>query len=239
MASYASKVRSNQDLKAAARSLGMKPSAVKTRGDMKSVRREAKSRAGSYASTQQVTPSSSQQNQLYTPATVGGNFVGSSLGIVGDFLGKYGKNETVAGLGAGTIFDIAKTQANTGLGIAYNDAFLGSLGNYQSGIETLRTANAGKLMAQEGAIARDLTDLQTGRALEGLKYGSDKQLEGLKYGSDKQLEGTKYGYDSQERQIGLTGREERQTLQQKTTEERKLRADARGAIRSQGARFYA
>lgn len=162
-----------------------------------------------------------------SPQTVGGNFVGSGTKTITDLMNKYGNNETIAGLGAGSIFDIGRTQANTGMAIAYNDAFMGSLGRYQSGLETLKTANASKLMAQEGAIARDLTDLTTGRALEGAKYTADQTLAG-----------TKYGYDSQERQIGLTGQEERRNMQQKTTEEKRLRADARGAIRSQGARFY-
>ena len=166
-------------------------------------------------------------SKSYIPSTVAGNYVDSGMKTITDLMNKYKDNETIAGLGAGTIFDVGKTQVNTGSAIAYNDAFLGSLGNYQAGIENLKTANAGKLMAQEGAIARDLTDLTTGRALEGAKYTADQTLAG-----------TKYGYDSQERQIGLTGQEERRNMQQKTTEEKKLRADARGAIRSQGARFY-
>jgi len=174
----------------------------------------------------------------YTPSTVAGNYVGSGLSVIGDLMNKYKGNETIAGLGAGSIFDIGKTQANTGMAIAYNDAFLGSMGKYQSGLENLKTANAGKLMAQEGAIARDLTDLTTSRALEGSKYVADQGLAGVRYTADQSLAGTKYGYDSQERQIGLEGREDRKTLERKTLEEKKLRADARGAIRSQGARFY-
>ena len=231
MASFANKVRGNADLKAAAGGLGMKPGQVKTRSDMKRIRQEAKSRAEAASSA-----GASQQNSSapagggassYAPTTVGGNYVSSGINTITDLLGKYPGNETLAGLGVGTIFDIGRTQANTGLGIAYNDAFLGSLGNYQSGQENLRTANASKLMAQEGAITRDLTDLVTGRSLEGTKYTADRGLEGAKY-----------GFDSQERQIGLTGAEERKNMTQKGIEERKMRADARGAIRSQGARFY-
>jgi len=218
----------------------------------------------------------------YRPSTVAGNYVDSGMKSITDLMNKYKDNETIAGLGAGTIFDVGKTQVNTGSAIAYNDAFLGSMANYQSGLENIKTANAGKLMAQEGAIARDITDLQTGRALEGVKvtaaaglagakyradsdlagirYGADAGLAGVRYKSDRDLEGTKYtadqtlagtmyasdqnlagvkyGFDSQERQIGMQGREDRATLGRKTIEEKKLRADARGAIRSQGARFY-
>jgi hypothetical protein len=232
MPSFANKVRGNQNLKSAARSLGMKPGQVKSRSDINKVRQEARSRAsaatgsGSSSSGGTGLPTAIGKTS-YTPATTGGSYVNSGLGTIGSLLDKYGRNETIAGMGVGTIFDIGRTQANTGLAIAYNDAFLGSLGNYQSGQENLRSANASKLMAQEGAIARDLMDLTTGR----------------------QLEGVRYGYDSQERQIGLTGQQERlnigatgqqerMNMTQKGLEERKLRADARGAVRSQGARFY-
>jgi len=239
MPSFAKKVRGNEGFKAAASSLGLKPSQVKTRQDMTKVRQEAKNRAAAASNpTALPKPVGVGSPIQYDTKTVGGSFVGSGLGIITDLMGKYPNNETIAGLGAGSIFDIGRTQANTGLAVAYNDAFLGSLGTYQTGQENLKSANASKLLAQEGAIARDLTDLTSGRQLEGLKYGADRGLEGIKYNSDRSLEGTKYGFDSQERQIGLTGTEERKTLEQKGLEERKMRADARGAIRSQGARFY-
>lgn len=76
------------------------------------------------------------------------------------------------------------------------------------------------------------------RDLEGTKYGADKGLEGVKYGADRNLEGVKYGYDSQERQIGLQGTEDRKNMVQATDETLRLRADARGAIRTAGKRFY-
>jgi len=174
----------------------------------------------------------------WNPQTTAGNYVSSGTQIITDLMNKYPTNETITGLGAGSLFDIGRTQANTGLAVAYNDAFMSSLGDYQYGLENLKTANASQLMAQEGAIARDLTDMTSGRALEGVKYTADQDLAGTKYTANANLAGVKYGFDSQERQIGLTGQQDRLTLQQKTEEEKKLRADARGAIRSQGARFY-
>jgi len=147
----------------------------------------------------------SAANNRYAPTSVGGNFVDTGLGTIGGLLEKYGNNSTIANLGVGSIFDIGKTQAQTGLAIAYNDAFLGSLGNYQAGMEDLKTGNAMKLMGAEGAIARDLIGKQ-----------GEEQRAGIRE----------------------TGSENRLNLQQQTLEERKLRADARGAIRSQGARFY-
>lgn len=138
--------------------------------------------------------------------TVPGQLINQSLGGLTEWMNKYGKdNETVAGLGHGAFADIFKTQANTGLAIQYNDAFLGSLGNYQAGLENLKTGNTSKLMAQEGAIA----DRMIGRQGEELRAGYRVQ-----------------------------GEEERLTQGDKTNQELRLRADARGAIRSQGARFY-
>lgn len=161
-------------------------------------------------------------------ATTAGNMVSSATQGLTDLANKYKDNETIASLAVGGLGDIFTNQAITGSEIQRNKAFFADLGEYQAGYDNLKTANASKLMAQEGAIARDLTDLTTGRVLEGAKYTADQTLAG-----------TKYGYDSQERQIGLTGQEERRNMQQKTTEEKKLRADARGAISSYGRRFYA
>jgi hypothetical protein len=187
-------------------------------------------------------------------------------------MNRYGQgNETVAGLGHGTFADVFRTQVNTGLNIQYNDAFLGSLGNYQAGLETLRAGNTSQLMAQEGAISERLLDMQTGRqlasnryvadrnlagvrynadrdlmgnmytadrSLESNKYTADRSLESNKYTADRGLEGVRYGYDSQERQIGLQGTQDRLTKSHETDQALRMRADARGAIRSQGARFY-
>jgi hypothetical protein len=163
----------------------------------------------------------------YSPTTVGGNMVSSATRGLTDLANKYKDNETIAGLAVGGLGDIFANQAITGNEIERNSAFLADMGRFQIDLDNSRTANASKLMAQEGAIARDLTDMTTGRSLEGAKYVADQTLAGAKY-----------GYDSQERQIGLQGREDRETLGRKTIEEKKLRADARGAIRSQGARFY-
>jgi hypothetical protein len=91
----------------------------------------------------------------------------------------------------------------------------------------------------------DRTRLQTeadrysyDRALEGTKYGADRDLEGRRYVSDNELTGARERNQSEERRIGLAGEEERKSLRQGTDETLRLRADARGAIRSAGSRFY-
>ena len=159
----------------------------------------------------------------------------------------------------------------------------------QRGQQEIASAADLQRLGAEGAIVRDLVDMQGrytlegqkleteadkygyDRALEGSKYTADKNLEGnkyvsdrklegdkyvsdndttwriyaadreeawRKYTSDRELEGTKYGYDSQERQIGLTGLEQRKTMTHETNQTMRLRADARGAISAAGKRFY-
>jgi hypothetical protein len=209
MPSFANKVRGNADYKAAAKAMDLKPKEVKSREAYQRVKAYAKenkpAQAPTASSAPPVAPGRVGGGGQYSPATPGGSYVNAGVGIIGDLLNKFGNNETLAGLGVGSLFDIGKTQANTGMAIAYNDAFLGSLGNFQSGQENLKTANTMKLMGVEGSIARDMIAQQ----------GQEQRL----------------GYQEQ-------GRQERETLGQKGLEERKMRADARGAIRSQGARFY-
>lgn len=231
MASFANKVRGNAAYQSAAKSLDMKPKDVKTKEAYQRVKAYARDNKPSQATTQptqqpapNATPSGSA---AYTPATPGGNFVGAGISTITDVLNKYPGNETLAGLGVGSIFDIGKTQANTGLAIAYNDAYLGSLGKFQSGQENLKTANTMKLMGVEGAIARDMLTKQGEESRAGIREtGAQERLGFITQGEQQRL-----GFQEQ-------GRQERETLSQKGLEERKMRADARGAIRSQGARFY-
>lgn len=76
------------------------------------------------------------------------------------------------------------------------------------------------------------------KSLEGTRFTAQSDLEGRKYIADSSLAGTKYTADSEERRIGLLGQQERMNMAEKTNQEKELRRDARGAIRSQGARFY-
>lgn len=150
-------------------------------------------------------------------STVPGELINQGLGGLTQWGNAYGKdNETVGGLVHGAIADIYKTQANTGLAIQYNDAFLGSLGKYQAGQEDLKTGNTMKLMGAEGALASNLLGRQGEEQRAGHRTQGEEQRAGYR----------------------TMGEQERLTQGDKTNQELRLRADARGAIRSQGARFY-
>lgn len=241
MASFASKVRGNASYQSAAKSLDMKPKDVKTKEAYQRVRAYARdNKPNQPAETpQQPAPrDTSSGSAAYTPVTPGGSYVGAGISTITDVLNKYPSNETLAGLGVGSIFDIGKTQANTGLAIAYNDAFLGSLGQFQSGQENLKTSNTMKLMGVEGAIARDMLTKQGEEQRAGIRETGEQERLGFVTQGEQQRLG--FATQGEQQRLGFQeqGRQERETLTQKGLEERKMRADARGAIRSQGARFY-
>jgi hypothetical protein len=163
----------------------------------------------------------------YANTTVPGSYVSQGTKSITDLMNRFKDNETVTGLGVGSLFDIGRTQANTGMAVAYNDAFLGSLGRYQSGLENLKFGNASKLMAQEGAIAGDLMRTQGTESRLGIReQGNQDRMNIAATGEQARL-----GFITQ-------GEQERLTKERETVEEKRLRADARGAVRSQGARFY-
>lgn len=163
----------------------------------------------------------------YANTTVPGSYVSQGTKSITDLMNRFKDNETITGLGAGTLFDIGRTQANTGMAVAYNDAFLSSLGNYQSGIENLKTGNTMKLMGAEGAIARDLMGKQGEEQRAGIREtGAQERMNIATTGEQARL-----GFITQ-------GEQERLTKERETIEEKRLRADARGAVRSQGSRFY-
>lgn len=172
-------------------------------------------------------------------STVPGQLIYEGLGGLTQWGNTYGKdNETVGGLVHGAIADIYKTQANTGLAIQYNDSFLDSLGKYQAGQEDLKTGNTMKLMGVEGALASNLL----GRQGEEQRANYREEGEQTRLGYRTQGEEQRAGYRTQgeEQRAGYRtmGEQERLTQGDKTNQELRLRADARGAIRSQGARFY-
>ena len=151
-----------------------------------------------------------------TTAGTGSTMVQQGLASLTELGNKYSDNEMIGGMVAGTFADIGRTQANTGLAIQYNDAMYESMGRYQGNLENLRTANTSKLMAQEGAITGGLMDKQGKLQQEGLRVAGDEQRKGIRE----------------------TGSEERKGIRERTGAQLRLRADARGAVRRGGARFF-
>ena len=162
-----------------------------------------------------------------TTAGTGSTMVQQGLMSLTELGNKYPDNEMIGGMVAGTFADIGRTQANTGLAIQYNDAMYESMGRYQGNLENLRTANTSKLMAQEGAITGGLMDKQGKLQQEGLRVAGDEQRKGIRETGEQQRLG-----------IQETGRQDRMGIRERTGAQLRLRADARGAVRRGGARFF-
>jgi hypothetical protein len=231
MPSFASKVRGNADLKAAARGLGMKPKQVQSRSDMNKVRQEAKDRAEAATSKSQSpalpAPVGAPGGQSYANVTTGGNAFGSGMGILGDIASKWGSNEIIGGEVVGSLINAGQGLANVGLADLYTRNTLATLGEYNAGEDRRRTGNLKDLMTTEAALnSQTIRDTGAEQRKGYVTQGEQERLAIGETGLQQRL-----GYQEQ-------GRQERQNLTQKGLEERKMRADARGAIRSQGARFY-
>ena len=175
----------------------------------------------------------------YEPGTVAGNLYNQGIKNLVDFGNKYADNETISGMVAGTLADSFATQANTGSALAYNDAFLGSLANFQGGMENLKTGNLMKTMAAEGQIAGGLIDKQGDWQMKGIKETGDqaRQNIGAKGTEDRrsiQATGTEQRLGIQatgvEQRLGIatTGTEERKGIRT-TGEEQRLGMRTKGA----------
>jgi hypothetical protein len=250
MASFAEKVRSNETYKAAAQSMGKKPKEVKTR--------QAFQRVKAYAAKQKETlPAGGGRSTVgastgsgYSPVTIGGNSFNAGTNMLNEIGNTFPDNEIVGGEVVGQLLNAAGSLVNLGIADQYTRNTLGALGQYNAGEDIRKTGQTKDLMSTEAALTGNLYRVQGDEARKG--YVTQGEQERLNIGATGREQ--RLGYQEQGAQerlnIGATGREqrlgyqeqgaqERQTLQQKTTEELKLRADARGAIRSQGARFYA
>ena len=203
---YQKQMREGRSIGDIRKEMGQSPEYKSRFGDSNSKRMAPRpGRGGSYASGP----------GLDRPGT-GSTLVDQGLMSLTELGNKYSDNEMIGGLVTGTYADIARTQANTGLAIQYNDAMYESMGRYQGNLENLRTANTSKLMAQEGAITGGLMDKQGKLQQEGLRVAGDEQRKGIRE----------------------TGLQDRMGVRERTQAQKNLRADARGAIRRSGARFF-
>lgn len=151
---------------------------------------------------------------------------------------KYKDNESITGFVTGTMADIGRTQAMGGLAVDYNKAMSAHLAQLNQGLENLKTGNQLKLMGAEGRIATDLIGAQGEQQRLGIRETGQQQRLGIREtGAQERLN---IGARGKEQRAGIreTGAQERLNIGKRYQEERNMRADARGAIRSLGARFF-
>ena len=140
---------------------------------------------------------------------------------------KYKDNESITGFVTGTLADVGRTQAMGGVALGYNKAMSAHLAQLNQGLENLKTGNQLKLMGAEGRIAKDLIGTQGEQQRLGIRETGAQQRLGIQATGKEQRAG-----------IRETGAQERLNIGKRYQEERNMRADARGAIRSLGARFF-
>lgn len=173
---------------------------------------------------------------------------------------KYKDNESISGFVSGTFADAGRTMMMGGLSLGYNKAMSSHLAQLNQGMENLKTGNQLKLMGAEGRIAQQLIGAQgmqqrlgireTGRQQragyqeqgkqERMNIGALGTQERLNIGARGTQERLNIGAQGREQRLGIqtAGQEERKNIGKRYSEERNMRADARGAIRSLGARFF-
>ncbi len=163
----------------------------------------------------------------YTPGTVAGNMYEQGISGLTELGNKYKDNEAIGGLVAGSFADGFRTQMMGGLSLQYNQAMSSHLSNLQQGMENLKTGNQLKLMGAEGRIAKDLVGAQGEQQRLGIRETGAQQRMNLGVEGSEQRKG-----------IVTAGQQERLNIGERYKQERGMRADARGAVRSLGARFF-
>ena len=184
-----------------------------------------------------------------TANTVGGNMFAQGAATLTEYGNKYKDNESISGYIHGTMLDSARTQMMGGLALGYNKAMSAHMAQLNQGLENLKTGNQLKLMGAEGAITQQLIGAQGDQQRKGIKETGAQQRLGIqaKGQQDRLFAAAKGAQDrlgiaatGVEQRAGIreTGRQERMNIGKRYQEERNMRADARGAIRNLGARFF-
>lgn len=185
----------------------------------------------------------------YAPSTQGGLLFDQGLSNLVDLGNKYEDNEVIGGMVSGSMIDSFRDQMATGSALQYSTSMSSHLANIQQGLEENRTANTLRIMGNEGRIARDLIGAQGEQQRMGLREtGTQQRMNiGAQGTQDRMNIGAKGAQDrlslgvkgSEDRKsLRTAGAEERLNIGKRYTEERGMRADARGAIRSLGSRFF-
>lgn len=152
-----------------------------------------------------------------------------------DWLAKNKDNPTVGAAGADLAYNTLTSSAQRESDVRYAREMSPVALDYQRGAQSIASDAEDRRIASQ-----NVADLKIGQQkADTERYGYDQQLAGTKYSADTDREKQREANQSEERQIGLTGTEQRKTLAQGTDETLKLRRDARGAIASGGRRFYA
>ena len=166
-----------------------------------------------------------------------------------DLGNKYKDNEVIGGMVSGSMIDSFRDQMATGSALQYSTSMSSHLANIQKGLEDNRTGNTLKIMGNEGRIAKDLIGAQGQQQRLGIRetgtqqrmnIGAQGAQDRLNIGAQGTQDRLSLGVKGSEdrKSLRTAGSEERLNIGKRYQEERNMRADARGAIRSLGSRFF-
>lgn len=170
--------------------------------------------------------------------TVGGNLYDQGAATATAIGNKFKDNETIGGMVAGSFLDAARSQMNMGTALTYNTSMMSHAANLTQNLENLKTGNQMRLMSAEGRIAKDLIGFQGDQSRMNIRETGTEQRKGFRVQGEEQRKGIRETGSEQRKGLRVAGQEERLNIGKRYREERAMRADARGAIRSLGARFF-
>ena len=184
----------------------------------------ANSQAQNSTSGQNKTPSDFGK---YQAATFGGSLYNQGWGNMVDWGNKFKDNEAIQGFISGSRLDSNQTMMNMGMDLLYQKGQLSQMADYQGGMENLKTGNTLKLLAAEGGITRDLM----------WDHGDIKSRQIGEQGKEDRAQIRTLGTENRLTRM-TEGDQKRKTQRDKYREDRKMRADARGAITRTGSKFF-
>ena len=184
-----------------------------------------------------------------TASTIGGNLYDQGAASLTELANKYKDDDLVTSFVTGAFQDAGNTMMQSGLALQYNTAMSSHLAKLNQGMENLKTGNQLKLMGAEGRIAKDLIGAQGEQQRLGIREtGAQQRLNIGAQGTQDRLNIAATGTEQRKgmrvkgtedrKTVRTQGQEERLSIGKRFQEERNMRADARGAIRSLGARFF-
>ena len=188
-------------------------------------------------------------NQPYGGSVAASIYDRAQSGLVG-LANKYAGNEALSGIVVGKLADSYGTSLNTAAQLEYDNAFLGSMAQYQQGIENLRKGNTMELLAAETGAQKELMTVQGSENRRSLVTTGEQQrlgfaAQGVEDRLGVQARGTedRAGYrvqgDETRQNIRVQGGETRLTQDNVSDNTIRLREHAKGSIRQQGQRYYA
>lgn len=162
---------------------------------------------------------------------------------------KYASNQALSGIVVGKLADSFGTSMNTAAQIEYDNAFLGSLTQYQQVIENLRKGNTMELLAAETGTKKELASV--GAELQRRQTAVEGDQARLNIGATGQQQRLNLGVQGEQDRLGVAARgeqdrlgyrvqgdETRLTQNNATDNTIRLREHAKGSIRQQGQRYY-